>query len=434
MGFRVGLNIVKNLFKKSSYKPIAISSQKMTRSMTDSSSGIIKLEREINRNGKEALAVLEKFPDGKTQMVITSGGDNLIGRTKVIQREPNASIWGGPKTTIEKKYTKYWCHTQNTKLIKEYNKDGILEHKELTYTKNVGNEYYTNHKAVQDRVYDEYALNNSIDNMLAPPSKNKYIKHSLDNDNNYYYFADGGSTKYTREIAVQKQAAVDAAKKAEQAAIIAKEAAEKAAAELRTKQPRINLGKALNKNIDELKSVEKQLPDGTIERTFTDTTTGKIVAITNDKGILHKEWIYGGKADIIFMKQIGTDAPYIVAQKGRYTQINTKNGKKYTLSQYYTDGGSSLERYAGMNELYLAKGYVKVYDETAAQHRLVNPGSANLYPDYVKVRIWQGKVVSNDYNVYSNAHIKANKYIKELNADAKQNFIDLNDLYSNYKP
>ena len=65
---------------------------------------------------------------------------------------------------------------------------------------------------------------------------------------------------------------------------------------------------------------ETKLADGTIERTFTDPESGKVLAKTQNLGILHKEWIYGGKADMVYMKQVGKDEPYILAKKGNYTQ------------------------------------------------------------------------------------------------------------------
>ena len=432
MGLRVGLNLLKSVFGRNVQKTIKEVPKRMTRTMTDPSTGIVKMEREITYAGKEATATVEVFPNGVTKTSITGGGDNPIWRTKTITREKNASIFGGDKITVDKEYSKYWCHKTETKLTKEYNPQGVLEHKELEYSKNVGNEYFTNKKAIQDRVYNEYPLTSSADDMLRSPKENRYIKHSVDDKNNYGYFADGSSTNYTRAIEAKKQAAIDAAKKAEAEALAAKEAAKKAAAELKAKQPRINIAKALNKDINELISKETKLADGTIERTFSDPETGKILAKTQDKGILHKEWIYGGKADMIYMKQVGKDEPYIVSKKGNYTQMSYLKGNKQINSQVYYDGESGLKRHCTTEGPYnSAHGYVTVYDSTAAQARKKFPQIAECYPDYTKVRMWQGEAANNS-NRLTSAQIQANKYIKELDKDAKQNFVNLDDLLSEY--
>lgn len=448
MGLTVSLNLFKSFLcrnGKKIVKEVPQVSQRMTRTMTDPSSGIVRMEREINRNGQDALAILEKFPDGKTKMTIKGGGDNDMWRTKTITREPGASVFGGDKITVEKDCTKYWCFRENINLTKEYNPQGVLEHKELSLSHSSGNglrDY--SHRAVQDKVYNEYPLSSGYKDMLMKPENNRYIKHSLDKNDNYYQFADKDSTAYTRAIQAKEQAAIDAAKKAEAEAIAAKEAAEKAAAELRAKQPRINISKALNKDINDLIVKEIKLADGTIERIFTDPDTGKVLAKTQDLGILHKEWIYGGKADMIYMKQVGDGKPYIIAKKGNYTQLDyvvkqpgygsDKVREVTQRVQYYNDGQNGLARYAGSGTTCSAKGYVTVYDKTAAQSRADFPALADSYPDYPKLRVWQDRIVYNSYfDAQPNSVLEAQKLLKELNADSKRNFINLSDLYSSYK-
>ena len=436
MGLKAGLNLfVRTVFNRGTQKTaseVPQTVQRMTKVMTDSSTGIVRMERNINRNGKEALAKLEVFPNGSRKMTIVEGGDNTIWRTAQVTREKGASVFGGDKVTVDKDYTKYWCYGEETKLVKEYNPKGVLEHKELNYHKNIGNETFIDHRAVQDRVYDEYALKSGSRDMLANPNDSKYVKHALDDKNNYHQFADGSSTNYTRTVQAKEQAAIDAAKKAEAEAIAAKEAAEKAAVELRAKQPRINIAKALNKDINELTVKETKLADGTIERTFTDPASGKVLAKTQDMGLLHKEWIYGGKADMIYMKQVGKDEPYIVSKKGNYTQLSYLKGNKQINSQVYYDGESGLKRHCTTEGPYnSAHGYVTVYDSTAAQARKKFPQIAECYPDYTKVRMWQGEAANNS-NRLTSAQIQANKYIKELDKDAKQNFVNLDDLLSEY--
>ena len=83
MGLKVGLGLMKNILKRCSKQVVHQSPQRMTRVMTDSSTGIVKMEREITRNGKDALATLERMPDGTTKMTIT-GGDNPLWRTKQL--------------------------------------------------------------------------------------------------------------------------------------------------------------------------------------------------------------------------------------------------------------------------------------------------------------------------------------------------------------
>ena len=341
MGLRIG--VFKSLFgsAKKIVQETPKAPQRMTRVFTDSSSGIVKMERNITRNGKEALATLEVSPNGSRRITI-EGGDSTIWRTTQVKREKGASVFGGDKITVDKDYTQYWCYKEKTKLLKEYNPQGVLEHKELNYHKNIGNETFIDHKSVQDRVYNEYPLNGGYRDMLTNPNDSQYIKHTLDNKNNYHKFADGSSTNFTRAVQAKEQAVIDAAKKAEAEALAAKEAAEKAVAELRASQPRINISKALNRDINELTVKETKLANGTIERTFTDPESGKLLAKTQDLGILHKEWIYGGKADMIYMKQVGKDEPYILAKKGNHTQI--RRSDEQVIEQYYNDGSSSLKR------------------------------------------------------------------------------------------
>lgn len=232
----------------------------------------------------------------------------------------------------------------------------------------------------------------------------------------------------------KEQAAIDAAKKAEQEAIAAKEAA----AELRAKQPRINIGKAFNKDINTLTVKETTLANGTVQRTFTDPDTGKVLAKTEDLGILHKEWIYGGKADMIYMKQVGKDKPYILAKKGNYTQIS-KNKKineyghelnREEVYQYYDDGLASLRRYCNNNSSYGADGNIQVYDETAEKIRKLFPSVADSYPDNPIFKVYQGSLLHSECN---HAVKNASERLEYLNKDAQNNVLNLEDLFSDYK-
>ncbi len=103
-----------------------------TKVFTNDAGDVIRMMRPINNNGQEATAIWRRLEDGTTRLSIADErGFESIWRTKKITREPNGSIMGGDRITIDKDYTKYCCQNQKTKLIKDYNPDGVLEHKEL---------------------------------------------------------------------------------------------------------------------------------------------------------------------------------------------------------------------------------------------------------------------------------------------------------------
>ena len=416
-----------------------------TLTLTDPVTGkIIGLERTITRNGQEATARIDYLENGSRKITIKGGGDNDLWRTTSVTREKGASVFGGDRITVDKDTTKYWCYGEKSTLTKEYNPQGVLQHKGLKYHRNSGNEYHTYVEATQDRVYGEYPLEHSIESMLKDPRETKNIQHSLKKQygscysgketprysDNYGNFT-AKETNYAKAVKAKEQAAIDAAKKAEEEAIAAKEAAEKAAAELRAKQPRINIGKAFNKDINALTVKETTLANGTVQRTFTDPDTGKVLAKTEDLGILHKEWIYGGKADMIYMKQVGKDQPYILAKNGNYTQISQmkKENDGYKLVdtvqdfQYYNDGASSLRRFSCNTNN--SRGKIQIYDETAAAKRKKYPSLADSYPDNPVFMVTQG-------SIHPNAPRKAHEYLKALNKDAENKVLDFNYLFSDY--
>lgn len=433
---------VGRVFGKNSKKVVAEVAPKAvpvrkTLTLTDPITGkVTGLERQITRNGQEATARIDYLEDGSRKLTITGGGDNDLWRTTTVTREKGAGVFGGDRITVNKSTSKWWCYKERATLTKEYNPQGVLQHKGLDYHKNYGNETFINHKATQDRVYGEYPLDHSVQSMLKNPSETKGIQHSLDGRDNYGNFSTRG-TNYERAVKAKEQAAIDAAKKAEAEQIAAKEAAEKAAAELRAKQPRINIGKALNKDVNALTVKETKLANGAVQRTFTDPDTGKVLAKTEDLGILHKEWIYGGKADMIYMKQVGKDNPYILAKKGNYTQIRQmkkeNNGFRVvdTIDDnlYYNDGASSLKRFS-CNPIN-SRGKIKIYDKTAAVEREKYPTFANSYPDYPEFRVTQGSIGNFERETYRTQ--KARKHLEALDKDAQNNVLNLEDLFSDYK-
>lgn len=450
---------VGRVFGKSSKKvaeviPEVTKPVRMTKTLTDPVTGkVLGLERTITRNGQEATARIDYLGNGQRKLTIT-GGDNPLWRTTTVTREKGAGVFGGDRITVDKDTTKYWCYGEKSTLTKEYNPQGVLQHKGLKYHRNSGNEYHTYVEATQDRVYGEYPLDHSIESMLKDPRETKNIQHSLtkrsgscytDKLDNPRYSDNFGNftmkgTNYTRAVEAKEQAAIDAAKKAEQEAIAAKEAEEKAVAEIRAKQPRINIGKALNKDINSLPVKETTLADGTVERVFTDPETGKVLAKTQDLGLLHKEWIYGGKADMIYMKQVGNDKPYILAKKGNYTQIS-QNKKvneyghelnKEEISQYYNDGLARLRRYCSYSSSYGATGKIQVYDKNAPKMRELYSGLGESFPDQPIFRVYNGELPRT--RIKYDALNKAKDRLKSLEADAQNNVLDFKDLFSDYKP
>lgn len=436
--------------------PIAEGATKVpfrTKVMTDIDTGIIRMEREFSKNGDTFLARVERqpLPNGgeKTTTKIFGAkpeggyyfgqGDEGVRafREKEVIRNTKGSILGGDRVQINKNYHETMSSTAHyDNLTKDYNPQGVLEHKELTHKYR---HWDKPKNAVQDRVYEEYPLNHSISEMLENPGTHTNYKHKLDGSSNYYHFSSP-DTRYSKAVAAKEQAAIDAAKKAEAEAIAAKEAAEKAAAELKAKQPRINISKALNRDINDLVAKETKLADGTIECTFSDPVSGEILAKTRNKGILHQEWIYGGKADMIFMKQAGKDRT-IVSKKGNYTQVEShknkiSDGKPYQThaqEMYYYDGGTSLMRYYESDKVYPnAYGMVQVFDETAAKNREMFP-TLDI-PDYPRVYIRGGEVYRDPYQTrLSPVQEKAKRKLWALTEDAQKNFVNLQDLFSEYK-
>ena len=167
---RKGFNYAEKLIgKKSKVAEQVLQPQKpirMTKTLTDASTGVVRMEREITRNGKEAIAKIEVFPNGERKLTIEGGADNPLWRTTTITREKGASVFGGDKVVVNKHTTKYWCYGESSNLTKEFNPEGVLEHKELRFGHSSGNglnDY--SHVAVQDRVYNEYPLNHSFSYM-----------------------------------------------------------------------------------------------------------------------------------------------------------------------------------------------------------------------------------------------------------------------------
>ncbi len=438
IGFFRGLSSAKNV------EVVRNAKTSMTKVLTDPITDNITLTREIRlaSTGKTALATTktEQLPDGMIKITtrIEDGGDNPIQRVKTIKREYAASVFGGDRITVNKHESKYWCHGKDTKVVKDYSSRG-LEHTELEYKYSAGNGLYdVNHTAMQDRVYDGFELSHSVDEMLKSPNEFQHVKASLDGRTNYYKFADKG-TNYERAVEAKKQAVIDAAKKTDEEQRLAKEAAEKAAKELAAKRPRVNVGKILGCNIEDLKVVEKTRPNGEIARYYFVPENNIPVIKTVDKGSLHQEWIMNGKQDFLYAKFVGKEEPYIAYRNGKYTQISGVKDKivrgeveKERLDmQCYNDGLNSLRRYPSTG--YHVRGKISFLDESAKSSRELYPSIANTIPDYPQYRINAGSVVRDSYSGWTANERKAERIANNIQKQMDENLVDLKDLFKLYE-
>ena len=390
------------------------------------------------------------------------GGD-AIDRTKTISIEPD-NILGGKTITINKNYKDtFGDRGRNETLVKVYDKDGVLQHKELTIDYTNGSGYKV--RATQDREVGN--LNSSAADMLEDPVNHLNYKHELSTtqgggwneqhfstSSNHRNFSSDGTT-YSRALAEKanrEKAAVEAAQEAQRAAILAEE---KAAAELAAKRPRVNVGKVLpGYSIEDLKVVEKVQPNGGIKRYYflPETGAGKRqpVITTYDHGSLHQEWIRNGREDLIYMKQVGDDTPYILAKKGNITQLRYDDGLP---SEYIT--------FPGGNKVYhFNEGRVdeQIFDNGLNTARINSAGRADRgrvtvdnyeYEDELKIygegselltkkktyRIFNGDIAgSMDSYRYSNPSYKAARdVVSNIEAEAKFKRLDLEDLFKPFE-
>jgi hypothetical protein len=300
------------------------------------------MEREINYAGKKAWASVEVFPNGTRKLQITGGGDNPIRRTTQITRNAKANVFGGDEIVISKDTSKYWCYNEKQTLTKQYSPNGVLEHKELNFAHSSGNGLndYT-HVATQDKLYNEVNLTNSAEDMYKVKPENSHnIMHSLDGKTNY---GTDRVSKYEKAVAAQKQAKINAAKKAEEEAIAAQKAAEEAAAKLKAEAPKLNAGRILGRDLSSLKKTEIPCKNGKTIRLYRDPETNKLLLKTEDQGTLHKEWFYNTSKGNIYLKQVGKNNPYVVVKNGNYTQIynlKDKYGNELSFLHYQGPDGT----------------------------------------------------------------------------------------------
>lgn len=402
---------------------------------------LVKIESEILDNGAKSTRthVWTRWPGQEYYFGL--GGD-AADRVRTISIKPDG-ILGGKQITINKQYRETMGMSARTeKLVKEYNAKGELEHKSFNYSNNNGYQI----KATQDRVYDEYPLTSSVKSMYENSNKDLNYKQTISRKrpddeyfrteySNYGDFKDKG-THYSRAVEAKENAI-----KAE-AAAKEKAAAEKAAIELEAKRPRINVAKVLNGlNIEELKVIEKVQPNGGVKRYYFRPETGagkrKPVITTYDHGSLHQEWIHNGKADVIYLKQLGKEEPYIYMQKGNYKQIHSKDKDGRIINeQYFTDGSNKYYRKGPEYEYYY-------------EGEMTNPHYGdNLYEDFQKSTVkfnshhrdtmgeCRPPVLSKEPKYYINSGYvpKADEQkMLRVKANAENEFIDLTDLLKPYE-
>lgn len=436
----IKINKIVSFFRSNKLKSVAkaatdLKPQRMKTSYYNAGSGVTTSQREfdvLTKHGDPYIHLVKNesqvLPNG-TRMTRSNvfvkpakGGEYHLGhadidRTKTISIEPD-NILGGKTIQINKNYRNTFSDRgRNETLVKVYDKDGILQHKELTIDYTNGSGYKV--RATQDREVGN--LNSSVADMLVEPEKHLNYKHELSTsirslDNKYFNTRSNhgifsrDDTTYSRAIAAKAKAA-DAAQEAQKAAKLAEE---KLQTELAAKRPRVTVGKVLpGYNIEDLKVVEKVQPDGAVKRYYflPETGAGKRqpVITTYDHGSLHKEWIRNGSEDLIYMKQVGKERPYIIAKKGNITQLGYKDNQP----------SGCIEFPSGRGRYYRNTGYVdeQFYDDGLNTVRIDN----NYHPSNWK-RVTAKRTQSNNA-----------ARIKEIVAELDSKRLDLEDLFKPFE-
>jgi hypothetical protein len=420
---KVGFSLLKSVLKSKPAKnvvtQVAKKAEKLvpkTKVFTDSSAGITKMEREITYAGKKALASVEIFPNGTRKLHISGGGDNPLWRTTKITKTPKSNVFGGDQIVVDKKTTKYWCHEEKQTLTKQYSPNGVLEHKELNFAHSSGNglnDY--KHFATQDKLYNEVNLTSSAKDMYkTKPKDNRNIMHYLDGETNYEL----------DRIPKYEKAKIDTAKSTKEEAIAAKKTAEEAATKLKAEAPKLNTGKILGRDLSSLKKTEIPCKNGKTIRLYKDPETNKLLVKTEDQGIKHQEWFYGGKADKIYLNQIGDKKPYIIAKKGNYTQIYgspTEYQNEFENFLLYKGEDASLKwelrNFIDKNNRYVESPY--------------NP-SGILKTNNEAVKVNKGNLAyKRDYKSTPEERI-ASKVLQNVTENAKSKVLNIYELLSDY--
>ncbi len=404
---------------------------------------LYKTETKVAENGVRKTTTRVYADEGK---YIGKGGNEGLAalRETEVKRTKGGSILGGDKVEINKKYHETMAMTgHDVNLTKDFDTNGVLQHME-------GAQKYRHwsepQKAVIDKVWIEESLPHSAELMFNPKNaahakyKHKISGYNIDSSynpgySNYHQFANE-ETAYTKTIEKLKAAAAE-----KEAARIAEMKVKQQALEtLKAKQPRVNVGKVFNKNIEEFKCVESKKADGSIVRRYYDPKTlanGKSnpMITTIDKGNYHEELIYDPiKGRKISYKQLGDNEPEIEMFEGMRYRYSSKittlhNSYGYTENrrintQIYDDGLNYVEFNSAKHPTNFKVQVKNPYDETKRGN------DDFLKSDYLDIRGTYSVQSKNETLLGKNAQMK----LDEISKEAGKQWKNLMDLFKPYQP
>ena len=333
-------------------------------------------------NGKPTSS-MQVF-SGKGESIGINDSGLYIDRTKSVTVEDCGSIFGGKKITIDKNYRDTMAQTaRQEKVVKEYTPEGIYEHGE-SYLK------YRHWEKPKITEYDRITFAN-------------------------------GQTPYSEALEAKKVA--EAARQAEEKALAAArlKAEQELAAKVAAETPRVNIGKVFGKNFDELKKIQdKTLADGTITRTYRtkDRNGFSQYIITKDKDSCHQECIIDtAKKMKIIYTQHGNAKPEITMSKGLQYRQTSKMVKfsddSYNYREeklFYNNGRDCVE-----------------LDEYGNIGRF----NVNGIPGYESVPDAFAGISSMPYTPVNK---EAVTMLKEIQKEAKSEYVNLLDLFKPFVP
>ena len=441
LGLEYGASLARRFFGRGAKPAIETAQtvpakiQSMTRTLRDPITGkVTGLEREITlEGGKKGQARIDYLGEGKRKITIFNENNfPFLWETKSITREEGGSVFGGSRINIDKDRTRHWAYTDNIRLQKDYSQAGSLEHKELSFNHVSGNGLnHYRYDASKDRVYAEFPLTSSYQDMGTRPHNTAGVQHSITWDggrpeNNYYKFTQQG-TNYQNLLDAKKAAEQARIAEAEAAKAAAIKAEQEAAEKLIASRPKVNTGKVFGKNIEEFKCIEETKADGSIVRRYCDpyASNGKSnpMITTIDRGSYHEEIIYDPRKDIkLTYKQIGEEPPEIEMSKGwRYRYTSKYDDKAYYRrdKQIYNDGQNYVDFRDSGN--YTVKQIV-----TKNPHYSPELQAQRGEPEYIYL---------SRYRSFTPEQNKAlTKRRKEIELDMANNEVDLMDLFRPYQP
>lgn len=223
------------------------------------------------------------------------------------------------------------------------------------------------------------------------------------------------------------------------------------AAQLAKDVPTVCVPKVLNGlNLSELRMSQEILKDGTHVRFFRAPGNNKILLKMEDKGLLHKEWIYGqhgGPNNFIFVKTVGNGDRYVCVKNGNHVQVQKEavkykdgiNQKVSTNDLYYSDTMGTgyhynvTNGYNGVNTSCLdVRGkypdHTYVYDEAAKRSVKQNFEKLYILNDIGSYRRHLSQnaydFLGNLYKKSENVYLKVHDDINRAREGVKANFID----------